>query len=254
MQDKEPSAGGRAARIGLIAALALVSAGAGWLGAQFVPGLSPSLSPGDRMAVEKVVREYILENPEILPEAMEVLRRREDAKQLAGISDQVHTPYPGAVLGNPQGKVTLVEFSDFACGFCRKSVADVQALISRNPDLRIVIRELPILSPHSADAARMALAAAEQGRFALFHHAMFAGGLTGPETIEAAATRAGLDMEKARAAAQSPRIQQEIDKNLAMARQLGFDGTPSWVAGEQLIAGAVGAESLEEAVEAARGG
>ena len=253
MQDNTQQAGGNAARIALLAALLLVAAGAGWAAAKLFSDPAESLSSGDRKAIESVVREYILANPEIIPEAIDVLQDREDAKQLAGISDEVHTPFPGAVLGNPDGKVTLVEFSDFACGYCRKSVADVEALIARNSDLRVVVRELPILSPHSIEAARMALAAAEQGKYAQFHFAMFEAGQPGPETIEAAARKAGLDMGKARATAQSPRVQEELDRNLDMARQLGFNGTPSWIAGEQLIAGAVGAESLEEAVKAIRG-
>jgi protein-disulfide isomerase len=249
MQDNPPRDRGSAARFGLIAALVLAAAGAGWAAAKIFPG--SSISAGDRKVMESVVRDYLLENPEVLPEAMEALQRKEDAKQLASISEEVHTPYPGAVLGNPKGKVTLVEFSDFACGYCRKSVADIEALIAQNPDLRVVIRELPILSEHSVEAARMSLAAAEQGKFAEFHRAMFAAGQPGPATIAAAARQAGLDMEKARSAAQSPRVQQELDRNLEFARQLGFSGTPSWVAGDQLIGGAVGAEELAKALEAA---
>lgn len=244
---------GKTGRLALIAALVLIAAGAGWAAARLYSGSAASLSANDRKAVESVVREYILENPEIIPDAIDVLQRREDAKQLAGISDEVHTPFAGAVLGNPRGAVTLVEFSDFACGYCRRSVADIEALISGNQDLRIVIRELPILSPQSVDAARMALAAAEQGRYAQFHHAMFAAGQPGPDTIEAAARQAGLDMDKARGAAESQRVQQELDRNLAIARQLGFNGTPSWIAGDQLIAGAVGADRLAESIEAIRG-
>jgi len=214
---------GKIARLAIAALLVLIAAAAGWAVAWFNSGLTPSLSAGERKAVETVVRDYILEHPEIIPEAIDVLQRREDAKQLAGIADEVHTPYPGAVLGNPKGAVTLVEFSDF-------------------------------LSPYSADAASMALAAAEQGKYEQFHRAMFASSRPDPTTIEAAARKAGLDMAKARAAAQSQRVRQELEKNMAFARRLHFDGTPSWIAGDSLIAGAVGVESLEEAVKAIRDG
>lgn len=206
----------------------------------------------DRAAIEQVVRSYILEHPEILPEAMERLRDRETRKQLASAGDDVETGFPGAVLGNPAGTVTLVEFTDYACGFCKRSVADVDALIAANPDLKVVVRELPILSPASADAARMALAAAEQGRYAAFHAAMFAAGRPAPATIEAAARSAGLDLERARRFAGDRRVTAELERNLATARQLGFDGTPSWVVGDQMLAGAVGKDELAKAIAAAR--
>lgn len=208
---------------------------------------------GGRMAIERVVHDYILEHPEILPQAMENLQNRQNSDQLASIRQAVETPFPGAVLGNPDGKVTLVEFSDYACGYCRKSAPDVAALAKEHPDLRIVVRELPIISPHSPDAARMALAAAEQGKFAAFHQAMFAAGQVDPASVEAAAKSAGLDLERARKVMESDEVEAEINRNYEMANRLGFSGTPSWVAGERLIAGAVGVEQLSDAVQAARG-
>ena len=199
-----------------------------------------------------MVHDYILENPSILPQAMENLRKQQDTDRLSAIRDQVTEPFPGAVLGNPEGKITLVEFTDFACGYCRQSVADVEHLIEKNPDLRIVIRELPVLSPESGDAARMALAAAEQGKYAAFHHAMFAAGRPSTATIAAAARQAGLDMERAKAAIGSPRVKQELNRNFEYARQLGFEGTPSWIAGDELLQGAIGKERLAEAIEKVR--
>ena len=212
-----------------------------------------SLAAGDRKAIEQVVRDYILAHPEILPEAMEKLQQRESAKQLAGVQNAVETPFPGAVLGNPGGSVTLVEFSDFACGYCRQSEADVAALIAANPDLRVVIRQLPILSAESTDAAKMGLAAARQGKYAAFHHAMYAAGRPDAATIEAAARVAGLDLARARQDIADRAITGEIERNLQFARQLGFNGTPSWVVGEEIHAGAVGREVLAEAIAKARG-
>lgn len=229
--------------------VALLAAGAvgGWLFESRRVGVS------DKVAIEQVVHDYILEHPEILPEAVERLRQRETRKQLAAAGDEIEQPFPGAVLGNPQGKVTLVEFTDFACTYCRASVGDVKALIAANPDLRVVIRELPILSPQSADAARMALAAARQGRYAQFHEAMFRTGRPSAQTIADAASEAGLDMAQARKDLADPKIEAEISRNLEMARQLGFNGTPSWVVGEQIMSGAVGKEALAEAIDQARG-
>jgi len=234
-----------AALVGALVAGAAVWA---WHGSQ--PG-SPAV--GDRVAIEKVVHDYILANPEILPKAMENLQKRETAKQLAGVQDDIEAPFPGAILGNPDGKVTLVEFSDFACTYCRQSEADVAALIAANPDLRVVVRQLPILSEQSTVAARMGLAAARQGRYAAFHHAMYAAGRPDPVAIEAAARSAGLDMARAQRDAASAEVEKEIRGNLEFARQLGFNGTPSWVIGEEIHAGAVGREALAEAIAKARG-
>ena len=199
-----------------------------------------------------MVHDYLLENPEILPQAMENLQRKSDTKALAAIDDEVKTPFPGAVLGNPKGSVTLVEFSDFACGYCRRSVEDVDALLQRNPDLRIIVHELPILSEESGVAAQMALAAAEQGKYGAFYHAMFAAGRPSQQTIEAAARQAGVDLAKARTAMESPRIKGAIARNLDMARQLGFNGTPSWIAGDKLISGAVGVDELAKVIKDAK--
>ena len=203
--------------------------------------------------IEKVVHDYVLAHPEILPEAMANLRKREDAKQLAGIAADLKRPFPGAVLGNPQGKVTLVEFSDFACSYCRQSEAEVAALIAANPDLKVVIRQLPILSPASAEAARMGLAAARQGRYAAFHHAMYAAGRPDAASIAGAARAAGLDMARAQQDIADPALAAEIDQNVDFARKLGFQGTPSWVIGEEIHAGAVGGAVLAAAISKARG-
>jgi protein-disulfide isomerase len=227
--------------LGGIALLAL-GAGGGWL---FEKSRGGSL---DRAEVEQTVREYILANPEILPEAMERLRAKANAKQVASSGDAIFEPFPGAVLGNPQGKVTLVEFTDFACTFCRSSIPDVEALIKENPELKVVIRELPIIAPTSPDAARWGLAAAEQGRYPAFHHAMFAAGRTDAASIESAARAAGLDLDRARRFTADPKVAAEIEANLAHARDLRLEGTPAWVVGEQLLTGAVGKDALAKAI------
>lgn len=225
--------------------VALIGGLGGWL-------LGTRQQPGDKAAIEEIVRNYILEHPEILPQAMERLKARENGKQVASAGNALTAPFPGAVLGNPNGSVTLVEFTDYACGYCRASVPEVEALIAANPDLKVVIRELPILSPASADAARWSLAAAEQGKFEAFHKAMFAAGRPAADTIQAAAARAGLDLDLARKVIAEPRVEAEIKQNLDFARQLRIDGTPSWVIGKQLMAGAVGQKVLQEAIDAAK--
>jgi protein-disulfide isomerase len=228
-------------------ALLLLGALGGWLYE------SRRAAQSDKAAIEQIVRDYILENPEILPEAIDRLRTKEAQKQLAGAGDKLFEAFPGAVLGNPQGTVTLVEFTDFACTFCRQSVADVEALVTANPDLKVVIRELPILSPASAQAARWGLAAAEQGRYAQFHKAMFAAGRPDDQTIAAAAVAAGLDLDRARRTVAGAQVEAEIAANQEFARQLGIDGTPTWVVGDEMFSGAVGQAELAKAIAKARG-
>ena len=231
---------------------ALVAGGAaGWFWHSHKADPAAGLGTADRAAIEKVVHDYVLAHPEILPQAMENLQKRETASALSSIRRDVETPFPGAIMGNPQGMVTLVEFTDFACGYCRQSVADVDALIAANPQLRVVVRELPILSEESAGAARMALAAAEQGKYGAFHRAMFAAGRPDPATVEAAAKTAGVDLERARRFAADPRVEAELRRNLELARQLGFNGTPSWVVGDEIMSGAVGKDRLAAAITAA---
>lgn len=202
---------------------------------------------------EKRVRDYLVSHPEVIAEAAENYRKGSDEKQVAAIADKVEQPFPGAILGNPQGTVTMVEFTDFACTYCRASVEEVEKLVAENPDLKVVIRELPIIAPTSPDAARWGLAAAKQGKYPAFHKAMFAAGRTDMASIEGAARAAGMDLDAARAFAASPEASREIAANLDMARKLGIDGTPSWFVGEQLITGAVPADELGKAVATARG-
>lgn len=234
-------------RLPALAGIAILSAALGFAG-----GWAAPLTGLTRGATETVVRDYILDHPEILPQAMERLEARETASRMAPIRKMVETPFPGAFLGNPQGTVVLVEFSDFACGYCRQSVADVEALIAQNKDLKVVMREFPILSRESAEAAKMALAAAEQGKFAAFHKAMFAAGRPSAQTIEQAANKAGLDLARARKFAASPAVEAEIGRNLAIGERMGFNGTPSWVVGDQAFSGAVGKRALADAIAAAR--
>jgi protein-disulfide isomerase len=210
------------------------------------------IDPKQRAAFEALVRQTLLDHPEILSETAERLEARESAGRVTPLRGALETPFPGAVLGNPQGKVTLVEFTDFACTYCRGSVADVEALIAANPDLRVVVRELPIIAPESVPAARMGLAAAAQGKYAAFHKAMFSGERPSEASIAAAAGKAGLDGTAATAFAARPETAQELKRNLELARQLGVNGTPAWVVGDQLLSGAVGQERLQQAIAAAR--
>jgi protein-disulfide isomerase len=195
-------------------------------------------------------RDWLLAHPEILPKLAESYQRHEAGRRLAGIADEVTRPFPGAVLGNPNGTITLVEFTDYGCTYCRQSVADVNALLAAHPEARVVMREWPIFQGSDV-AAKMALAAAQQGKYAAFHEAMFAHAPPTPAAIDAAARSAGLDMAAAQEFAASPAAALELAKNMELARKLGFEGTPSWVVGGTVFSGAVGPERLREALRAA---
>lgn len=210
------------------------------------------MSPADRKATEALVRAYILENPEIITDAVAILQQREVTERLSGVANDIAKPFPGAEAGNPKGNVTIVEFTDYNCGFCRASVPDVQRLLKSDGNIRLVYRELPILSQSSRDAALWALAAARQGKHKAFHDALFAGGRADEANIATAARKARLDMAAARAFAASPQASQEIERNLALMQQIGFNGTPTFIIGDQILEGALGYDALKRAVEKAR--
>jgi protein-disulfide isomerase len=219
---------------------------------------------GDRARIEQVVRNYLLTHPEIIPEAIDKLRAGEaaraeqaekDAQQaVPGQRAAVEKPYGSAWAGNPNGDVTVVAFMDYACGYCRASLPGIDELIARDPNVRIVYREYPVLGPDSVVAARWALAAAEQGKFRAFHQAMYAEGQPSAEAIAAAAAKAGLDKPAAEAAARSPAVEGEIVANHRFGQKLAMTGTPSWVIGGKLYYGARDYAGLAEAVAAARKG
>lgn len=195
-------------------------------------------------------REFLLANPQMLPEMVEAFRSKEAAESLAEVRDEVLAPFPGAFLGNPNGTKILVEFTDYNCPYCEASLADVTRLVAEDPDLKVVVREWSIFDG-SEIAARMALAAAMQGRYAEFHEKMFELGPATPETVEAAAQAAGLDVEKAKQDAVSQNVTVELARNQSLAQALGFSGTPAWVTGDTVLDGAVGFDRLREAVNEA---
>ncbi len=205
-----------------------------------------------RKATEALVRAYILENPEIITEAIAELQKRDAAKRLTSAGDRLTTPFPGAEFGNPKGDVTVVEFTDYNCGYCRSSVADVQKLIDNDANVRVVIREVPILSQTSRDAALWALAAAKQGKHKAFHDALFSGARPDSQSIRAAATKAGMDLAAAEKFAASSAANTEVESNIAMMQQIGFGGTPTFIIGDQILEGALGYDALKAAVDKER--
>lgn len=229
------------------------------LSQEIASGSTPPLAAAgvdrsDRAEIEAIVHDYIMTHPEIIPQALERYQAQQMAKQVDGLRSELETPFAGAWAGAAKGDVVLVEFSDFACGYCRASVNDVERLLKDDPKLKIVHRDLPILSPESAVAAKTALAAAKQGKYRSYYLAQFATGRPSPETIEAAAKKAGLDPVATQKAILNGDIQAELDKNFKMAEQLGFSGTPTFIVGDRILQGAVGYDELKKAVAEARAG
>lgn len=233
----------------LIGALAALSAAAGVTAFAMQAADAPVTS---RAQIEEIVRDYILEHPEILPQAMERLKEQRITAVIGEKRAQLETPYEGAWEGAENGDVVLVEFFDYACGYCRASRKDVERLLAEDPKLKVVYRELPILSEDSNKAAHVSLLAAGQGSYSAFHDALYEAGQVTEASIIDAAKKAGIDRKAAQAAMKDDRYRNEIESNIRLAQALGASGTPTFVVGNQLLAGAVGYDALKEAVAAAR--
>ncbi len=220
--------------------------------AQTIGAASPAASP-EKAAIEKIVRDYILANPEIIPEAMTRLQSREASRLLASNRDAIETPFAGAFAGNPKAATTLVVFFDYACPYCKKGAEDVARLAEEDQNLRIVYRDFPVLSPASEEAAMASLSAARQNRYEQFHDAMFAGsGRITRERTVATVRQAGLDEARTATDLTAPALKAEIKKNLDLGRALGLSGTPSYIVGDRVLSGAVGYDALKAAVAEAR--
>ena len=196
----------------------------------------------------RLVRAGILADPQILVDAGEALRDQQYAPVLAEHRAEIETPFGTSWKGSAKPEVTLVEFFDYACPYCKASNPAIERLISEDPGLRVVYRELPILGQESVEAARLSLTASKAGRFAQFHDALWQAGRPSPDTLAAASQAAGM----AATAAGSADIEAELKKNFQLAGALGATGTPLFVIGNRVINSAVGYDELKKAVEDAR--
>ena len=224
----------------------IAAVGGGIVGAALTAGTlflaAPSLL-GDRM-----VRDALIANPEMLIDAGNALRDRQHAETLNPIRASVERPFHSSWKGAEKPEVTLTYFYDYACGYCRQSNPDIERLLKEDKGLRVVYRELPILGPDSGAAARVSLAASKAGKFAAYHDALYAAGRPSPEAIALAARAAGVPAQPA----EDPAQEAELKANMTLASQLGATGTPLFVIGDRVINAAVGYDGLKEAVKAAR--
>jgi len=218
-----------------------------------------ALTPAQKEAVERLVREVIRTNPEIILEALESHDQRQKETEarrfvdaLAAQKRAVRSDPHSEIAGNPQGDVTVVEFFDYRCPYCRQAHTQLQALLKRDPKVRVVLKEFPILGPESVLASRAAIAAREQGKYLPFHTALLETRALNEETIFRLAADVGLDVDRLKKDMGKPEVQAIIMRNRKLAETLGITGTPAFVIGDQLAPGALGVERLAAMVEEAR--
>lgn len=223
------------------------------IGAAWLTHRSTPQQVANKAEIERVVRDYILDHPEIIPQAMDRLRDQQSRDAYAQNKSALETPFASAWAGAEKGDVTLVMFTDYACGYCRGSLADIDRLLAGDPKLKVVWREIPILGPGSEIAAKASLAAAQQGAFRTFHERMFASGQPNGEKVSAVLRSMPLDLRRIQRDVDGPEVMAEIRRNLELAGRIDPAlATPTFVVNGQMLKGAVGYDALKQAVVEAR--
>jgi protein-disulfide isomerase len=192
----------------------------------------------------KIVRQGMLADPQILPDTADALRDAQYAPVLEANRMAIETPFASSWKGAAKPDVTLVEFFDYACPYCKASNPAIDRLVQEDKGLRVVYRELPILGPESVTAARLSLAASKAGRFAKFHDTLWAAGRPATETIAVASNAAAIPPQPSN----DPAVEAELRRNFQLAGQLGATGTPLFVVGNKVMNSAVGYEVLKKAI------
>jgi len=230
------------------------------------PASAESFSDAQRTDIEAIIKNYLVSHPEVLEEAMTELTKRQAAAEtekheasIAQNSDAIFNSPRQVVLGNKDGDVTFVEFFDYNCGYCKRAMADMLDLLKNDHKLKVVLKEFPVLSEGSVDAAKVAVAVRMQDptgqKYLDFHQKLLGGrGPADKARAMAAAKDAGLDTAKLEKDMQSPEVKATIAENFKLAEDMGMNGTPSYVIGKQVVVGAVGLDGLKEKISVARCG
>jgi protein-disulfide isomerase len=226
-----------------------------------------AFSPEQRGEIEKVIRDYLLRNPELLQEVIQEMERRqaqaEAEKHRQAIKEHAQALFNSnrqIVLGNPQGDVTMVEFFDYNCGFCRKALEDKLALMKADPKLRLVLKEFPVLGEGSTQAAQVAVAVRMQDKtggkkYLEFHQKLFASrGQIDKARALAVVREIGFDAGRAEKDMAGQEVKLTLEESFKLAEALGINGTPTYVLNGQVVVGAVGVEKLREAINTVRCG
>src|ERR1700720_3232050 len=230
-----------------------------------IPVRAQSFTADQRSEIEQIVKQYLLAHPELLQEVMAELEKNQavaDAeKHKAAVKENSAALFSSprqVTLGNPQGDVTMVEFFDYNCGYCKRALSDMLQLIKTDPNLKVVLKEYPVLGPGSLEAAQVAVAARMQDKtgkkYLDFHQRLL--GARGPADKThalAAAKDAGFDMARIEKDLASDEVRETLRENMKVADAIGLNGTPSYIIGSDVVIGAQGYDVLKEKVDAARG-
>jgi protein-disulfide isomerase len=228
------------------------------------PASAQSFSEQQRTEIQKIIREYLLANPDVLEEVSAELNKRqavaEVAKQASAVkkhSDALFNSPRGVVVGNREGDVNFVEFFDYNCGYCKRAMTDMLDLMKADPKVRVVLKEFPVLGQGSIEAAQVGVAVRMQDpsgkKYLDFHQKLLnSRGQIDKAKAVAAARESGLDMAKLEKDMASPEVKATLEENFRMAEDIGLNGTPSYVIGQQVVVGAVGLEQLKEKIAGAR--
>lgn len=236
-----------------------------------LPGLvvtasAQSFSEQQKKEIQGIIKEYLIANPEVMEEVSNELAKRqaaaEAAKHAAAVkknADLIFKSPRGVVVGHPEGDVNFVEFFDYNCGYCKRAMLDMMELMKADPKVRIVLKEFPVLGQGSVEAAQVGIALRMQDptgkKYLDFHQKLLNGrGQADRAKATAAAKDSGADMARLEKDMTSPEIKATLEENFRIAEEMGMNGTPSYVIGEQVVVGAVGVESLKEKVNIARCG
>jgi protein-disulfide isomerase len=230
------------------------------------PLAADEFSAPQKSEIERIIKDYIVSHPEVLQEAIAELDKRQSAaeaeKAKAAVANNAETIFNSTrqvVLGNPKGDVTMVEFFDYNCGFCKRAMADMLELLKDDPKLKIVLKEFPVLGPGSVEAAKVAVAVRMQDKtgkkYFEFHQKLLGGrGQADKARAVAVAKEVGMDMARLDKDMASDEIKVSIDESLKLAETLGLNGTPSYIVGSDVVIGAVGLDALRSKVAFARCG
>jgi protein-disulfide isomerase len=228
------------------------------------PAQAQSFSADQRDEIGNIVKDYLLAHPEVMQDVMAELEKHQQAadaeKHRAAVVENKATLFSSphqVVLGNPQGNVTMVEFFDYNCGFCKRAMSDMLDLIKTDNNLRFVLKEFPVLGDGSVEAARVAVAARMQDasgkKYIEFHQKLLGGrGAADKTRALAVAKEVGFDMPRLEKDMASDEVKKTIDEDRKLADALGVSGTPSYVVGEEVVIGAVGLDALREKIAAER--
>ena len=236
------------------------------LGCAPLSASAQSFSDTQRGDIETIVRNYLIAHPEVLEEAMNELQKRQAAAEaekheasVASNADAIFNSPRGVTLGNKDGDVTFVEFFDYNCGYCKRAMTDMLDLMKADPKLKVVLKEFPVLSQGSVEAAQVAVAVRMQDptgkKYLDFHQKLLGGrGAADKARAMAVAKEVGLDMARLDKDIASAEVRNTLEENMKLAEAMGMNGTPSYVIGKQVVIGAVGIDSLKEKIGVARCG